>query len=219
MHTRRPWLLAAALALPITLALGCDDDEGGGPSAEAVLVQADVSDNSARVVISDDGTATTGATVEVNGIAATPGAAGEYLVTFPSPLNAGDPITLSITAGDTQVDGTGTFPEGAVTTLPIDGGDFLPDDPVAVAWTSTTDPLRWVVVAEGTTSETFDVAGGGGARTHEIPGFTLAEGGWVIQVVALAEGELDGDLEEDSFLNLAASATADPVITIGPQPM
>ena len=219
MHTRRPWLLAAALAGPITLALGCDDESDGGPSGAAVLVEADVTDNSARILISDDGTPTTGATVEVNGIAATPGAAGEYLVTFPSPLNAGDPVTLSITAGDAQVDGTGTFPEGAVTTLPIDGGDFLPDDPVAVAWTSATNPLRWAVVAEGATTESFDVAGGGATRSHEIPGFTLAEGGWVIQVVALSDGELDGDLEEDSFLVLAASATADPVITIGPQPM
>ena len=219
MHTPRPWLLAAALAAPITLALGCDDDEGGGPSGEAVLVEADVTRTGARIVILDDGSPTTGATVEVNGITATPGSAGEYLVDFPSPLADGDAVALSITAGDAQVDGSGTFPEGAVTTAPADGADFGTGQQVPVSWTASTDPLRWVVVAEGGTQEVFTVTGGGTARTFMIPSGELADGAWVIEVMAIGEGELEGDLEEDSFLIMAASAAADPVVTIGPAPM
>lgn len=219
MHTRRPWLLAAALVAPITLALGCDDESDGGPSAEAVLVEADVTRTGARIVISDDGSPTTGATVEVNGFTATPGSAGEYLVDFPSPLDDGDAVALSITAGETQVDGSGTFPEGPVTNAPADGATFGTGQQVPVSWSASTDPLRWVVVAEGATTESFDVPGAGPVRTFTIPGGDLADGAWAIEVLALAEGELDGDLEEDSFLVMAASAPADPVVTIGPPPM
>lgn len=219
MHTRRPWLLAAALAAPITLALGCDDENDGGPSGEAVLVEASVVEDNARIVISDDGSPITGATVEVNGIAATPGDAGEYLVNFPSSLTGGDAVTLSITAGDTQVDGSGTFPEGAVTNAPADGATFGTGQQVPVSWTASTDPLRWAVVAEGATTESFDVPGAGPVRTFTIPSGALADGAWAIEVVALAEGDLDGDLEEDSLLVMAAAAGADPVVTIGPPPM
>ena len=219
MHTRRPWLLAAALALPTTLVLGCDEDEGGGPSGEAMLVEAHVSSTNARIVILDDGSPVSGATVEVNGITATPGAASEYLVSFPSPLDAGDPVMVSITAGGAEVTGTGSFPEGAVTTLPADGADFGTDQQVPVAWTASTDPLRWVVVAEGGTTETFDVPGAGSVRAFTIPSGDLEDGAWTIAVVAMSEGDLDGDLEVDSFLLMAAPAAADPVITMGPQPM
>ena len=75
------------------------------------------------------------------------------------------------------------------------------------------------MVAEGGTTESFDVPGAGPVRAFMIPSGALADGGWTIEVMALGEGDLDGDLEEDSFLAMAASATADPVITIGPQPM
>ena len=218
MHTRRPWLLAAALAAPITLALGCDDE--GGPSGEAVLVEASVIETNARIVISDDGSLITGATVELNGIAATPAAAGEYLVNFPSPLNDGDAVTLSITAGGAQVEGSGTFPESAVTTAPADGADFGTGQQVPVSWTSGTDPFRWVVIAEvGGPMKSFAVAGGGAARSYTIAGGELGDGGWVIEVVAEGRGELTGDFEQGSLLVMAAAATADPVVTIGTQPM
>ena len=61
------------------------------------------------------------------------------------------------------------------------------------------------------------IRGEGGLRRR------IRLGGDLVEARAFAEEDrpsvLDGDLEEDSFLTLAASATADPVITIGPQPM
>src|SRR5512145_2832576 len=89
MHAPRSWIIAAALAVPLVFTLGCDDDDddgNGGPSGTTVLVTSDFDNQSGVVNVSNDGTASTGATVSLNGTAATPGAAGVYNIALLAPL-------------------------------------------------------------------------------------------------------------------------------------
>jgi hypothetical protein len=215
MFTRRSWILAAALAAPLALALGCDDDDDTGPTA-AALVEAVLDGSGGVVTVTDGGVAVTGATVALNGTAAVPGATdGEYEVTLAAPVAAGGALTLDVSDGEIVVQGSGTVPEAPVITAPANAANFDPADPIEVTWTSTTDPAGFVVEAVGATTETFPVAGGGAARTHTITAGTLANGDWTIRVRAANLGTMSGDTESGSSMEIGADAASPPTITVG----
>jgi hypothetical protein len=86
---RIPFLQATAVSLPLLIGLACGDDDGGSPTGETFLVQgADMGAQLQNIVVSNGGNPVSGATVTVNGEAATPGAAGEY----PSPAAPVAPV-------------------------------------------------------------------------------------------------------------------------------
>ena len=215
----RSWRLAAALALPLVITLGCDDDDDEtGPDGTArVIATLDANGGTVVVTEGDGGGPVSGATVALNGYAATAGAAaGEYDIALPAPVVAGGTMTLDVSDGEFVIQGTGTVPETPVITAPADAANFLPTEVITVDWTSTTDPTGFVVVAEGATTEVFPVAGGGAARSHTIPSGTLAEGAWTIRVRAANLGGFIGDTEAGSEMEIGAEAATPPGITVGP---
>ncbi|MGH7585665.1 MAG: hypothetical protein ACREMH_05410 [Gemmatimonadales bacterium] len=216
MHAHRSWIIAAALAAPLVFTLGCDDDDddnGGGPSGTTVLVTSEFDAQNGVVGVSDDGADVTGATVTLNGTAATAGAAGVYNVALPAPLTAGDDLDLNILFDDATVDGLGDLPEAGVITAPADLAEFGVDQEIPITWTSTADPARWVVEAEGATLETFDVAGGA-TRAFNIPAGDLGAGTWTISVVAVNDGAVTGDTEAGSTMTIRNVSVTNPGITV-----
>ena len=213
MSSARTWFLFGAVAAPLLLSLACDDDETG-PDADAQVV-AVLNAQYGMVTLTDGGSGVSGATVELNGMAATPGPfAGSYDLALPAPVPAGGTLTLDVSNGEFVIQGTGTVPEapGAVA-VPA---TLLATDPIEVTWTSTSDPTGFEVVAEdGSTSEVFPVAGGGAARAHAIPAGTLANGDWTISVAAINLGGFTGDAEAGSEMRVRAFAGGQE-ITIGP---
>jgi hypothetical protein len=217
MTTRHPWILAAVLAIPLILTLGCDDDETGPDGTARVVATLDSDGGTVVVTEGDGGGPVSGATVALNGTAATPGAsAGEYDVVLPAPVAAGGTMTLDVSNDEFVIQGTGTVPETPVITAPADDASFLPTEAIDVAWTSTSDPTGFVVVAEGATTEVFPVAGGGAARAHTIPSGTLANGDWIIRVRAANLGGFIGDTEAGSEMEIGAEAATPPEIRVGP---
>lgn len=215
MHAPRSWVIAAALVAPLVFTLGCDDDDddGGGPSGTTVLVTSTFDNQSGNVTVSNDGTASTGATVTLNGTAATEGVAGEYTVALPAPLGAGDDLDLGVIFDDATVDGLGDLPEAGVITAPADLSNFTTAQEIPVTWTSTADPAAWAVWAEGATVEVFDVAGGA-TRAFNIPAGELAAGAWTIRVVAVNNGTFTGDTEAGSEMIIRNFSVTNPGITV-----
>jgi hypothetical protein len=216
MHATRSWIIAAALAAPLVFTLACDDDDddnGGGPSGTTVMVTSEFDNQTGVVNISDDGSEVTGATVTLNGTAATAGGAGVYNVALAAPLNAGDDLALNVIFDDATVDGLGELPEAGVITAPTDLSNFTTAQEVPVTWTSTADPTRWVVEAEGTGVETFDVAGGA-TRAFNIPAGELGVGNWTIRVIAVNDGAFTGDTEAGSLMTIQNVSVTNPGITI-----
>ncbi|HJS46609.1 MAG TPA: hypothetical protein VJ773_01345 [Gemmatimonadales bacterium] len=218
MPTRRTWLFTAALAAPLLFTLGCDDDDDDGTGPDATLqVVAGLSDAGGTVDVSDGGTAVDGATVTLNGTAATPsGTAGEYDLVLAAPVPAGGALTLDVSSGGAVVQGTGTVPEAAVITAPTDASTFDAGSDIEVTWTATASPDRWVVDAEGpVATQTFPVADGA-ARTFTIPGGSLADGAWEIEVIAVDDGGYTGDTEAGSTLEVQVRPAVAPSLTIAP---
>ena len=216
MHAPRSWIIAAALAAPLVFTLGCDDDDddgNGGPSGTTVLVTSEFDNQTGVVNVSDDGSEVSGATVTLNGTAATAGVAGVYNVALPAPLNPGDDLDLSVIFDDATVDGLGDLPEPGVITAPTDASAFTTTQEIPVTWTATADAARWVVEAEGATIESFDVAGGA-TRAFNIPAGELGEGAWTIRVIAVNDGTFTGDTEAGSLMTIQNVSVTNPGITI-----
>ena len=210
--SRFSFLRAVPLALPILFALACNDDNGGGPSGETFLVQgADMGAQLQNITVSNDGAPVSGATVTVNGEAATPGAAGEYAVTLAAPVAAGGALNLEVEASGETITATGIVPEAPAVTAPADAAVVLTTDAIDVTWTSTTDPDRFVVLAVGATTELFDAAGT--ARAFSIPAGELAAGDWEIRVFAYNDGDFTGPTEAGSAMNIRGEAAAYPSVT------
>jgi hypothetical protein len=215
VSTRAQILRAAALAVPLFFAVGCDDDDdNGGPSGETLLVAASMGAQNQTVVLTNGGAVEDGATVTVNGTAATEAPAGTYNVTLAAPVVAGDALTLDVTSGTASIDGAGTLPESAVITAPANAAVIASGGEVVVTWTAATDPDRWVVDATGPTVESYDVADGA-ARTFTIAAGELADADWVIRVRAYNDADLVGDLEAGSSMAIVADPVATPTITVG----
>jgi hypothetical protein len=215
MHAQRSWIIAAALAAPLVFTLACDDDDdgNGGPSGTTVMVTSEFDNQTGVVNVSDDGSGVTGATVTLNGTAATAGGAGVYNIALLAPLNAGDDLALNVIFDDATVDGLGELPEAGVITAPADLATFTTAEQIGVDWTSTADPARWVVEAVGATTETFDVADGA-ARATDIPAGALAAGTWTIRVIAVNDGAFTGDTEAGSLMTIQNVSVTNPGITI-----
>ncbi len=208
-------LRAFALALPLLLALGCDDDDNAGGPDATLKVEATVAGNGGIVVVTDGGVGVTGADVTLNGAAGVAGAtAGEYTVTLAPPVAAGGALTLDVSDGDAAVQGTGTVPEAPVITAPLDGADVAGGADVEVTWTSTADPDGWLLVATSggstVTAETAD----GALRTLTIAGASLAAGDWVVNLYAVDDGVVTGDVEAGSTMEVRAAATTSPTISV-----
>jgi hypothetical protein len=210
---RIPFLRATAVALPLLIGLACGDDDGGSPAGETFLVQgADMGAQLQDIVVTNDGNPVSGATVSVNGEAATPGAAGEYSVNLAAPVAAGGALSLEVEASGETITATGNVPEAPAVTAPADAAVISPTVPVDVTWTSTTDPERFVVLAVGATTETFDAAGAD--RAFSIPAGDLAAGEWEIRVYAYNDGDFTGPTETESAMNIRGESGVYPSITI-----
>ncbi len=216
MTTAPRFLRAFALAVPLFLALGCnnDDDNGGGPDP-TLLVEAALAGNGGIVVVTDGGVAVTGADVTLNGTAGVAGATdGEYTVTLVPPVASGGALTLDVSDGVSVVQGTGTVPEAPVITAPLDGADVAVGADVEVTWTSTADPDGWRLVATSGGSTVTAESGDGAIRTLTIGGASLAAGDWVITVSAIDDGLVTGDVEAGSSMEIRAAAAASPTISV-----
>jgi hypothetical protein len=210
------FLRALALAVPFLLAVGCSDDENGGPSS-TVLVDAVLAGNGGIIVVTDGAAAVTGADVTLNGTAATAGATdGEYTVALAPPVAAGGALTLDVTDGVAIVQGTGTVPEAPVFTAPLDGADVPVGADVEVTWTSTANPDGWALVAtSGGSTVTVETADGA-LRTLNIGGASLAAGDWEVNLYAVNDGLLTGDTEPGSTMAIRSAAAANPTISVVP---
>ena len=218
MPARRTWLLAAALAAPLLFTLACDDDDDDGTGPDATLqVVADLSNTGGSVAVSDGGTAVDGATVTLNGTAATPGgAAGEYDLVLPATVPAGGALTLDVSSGGAVVQGTGTVPEAPVITAPAEASTFDAGSDIEVTWTATASPDRWVVDAEGPVATQSFPVNDGAARSFTIPGGSLSDGAYAIQVIAVDDGGYTGDSEAGSTLEVRVQPAVAPTLTIAP---
>ena len=125
-------------------------------------------------------------------------------------------MTLDVSNVEFVIQGTGTVPETPTITAPANAASFLPTESFDVTWTSTSDPTGFVIIAEGATTEFFEVAGGGAARTHTILSGQLAEGAWTIRVRAANLGTFIGDTESASEMEIGAEAASPPTITVAP---
>jgi hypothetical protein len=209
---RVPFLRAATVALPLLIGVACGDDDSG-PTTETFLVQgADMGAQVQNIVVTNGGNPVSGATVTVNGEAATPGAAGEYAVTLAAPVAAGGALNLEVGASGETITATGNVPEAPAVTAPADAAEFVTNAAIDVTWTSTTDPDRFVVLAVGATTETFDAAGT--ARAFSIPADELAAGEWEIRVYAYNDGDFTGPTEAESAMNIRGEAATYPSVTI-----
>lgn len=205
-----------ALAVPLFLALGCndDDDNGGGPDI-TLLVEAVLSGNGGVVVVTDGGVAVTGADVTLNGTAGVAGAIdGEYDVALAPPVAAGGALTLDVSDGVAVVQGTGIVPEAPVITAPLDGADVAVGADVEVTWTATADPDGWLVTAVSGGSTVTAESADGALRAITIAGASLAAGDWVISVHAVNDGLVSGDTEAGSAMEVRAAAAASPTVSV-----
>jgi hypothetical protein len=209
---RVSFLRAATVALPLLIGVACGDDDSG-PTTETFLVQgADMGAQVQNIVVTNDGNPVSGATVAVNGEAATPGAAGEYAVTLAAPVAAGAALNLEVEASGETITATGNVPEAPAVTAPADAAVLVTNAAIDVTWTSATDPDRFVVLAVGATTETFDAAGT--ARAFSIPADELAAGEWEIRVYAYNDGDFTGSTEAGSAMNIRGEAADYPSVTL-----
>ncbi len=88
------------------------------------------------------------ATVSVNGTPAPVAADKGYHVTLPVRVPAGNPLQLHVAIGAMTIAGLGKVPENPVITAPPDGATFPATGPIAVTWTSATDPDRFKIMAQ-----------------------------------------------------------------------
>lgn len=212
MSFRISFLRATTVVLPLLIGLACGDDDSS-PSTPTFLVQgADMGAQVQNVNVSNGGNPVSGATVTVNGEAATPGAAGEYSVTLAAPVAAGGALNLEVGASGETITATGNVPEAPAVTAPADAAEILTTDAIDVTWTSATDPDRFVVLAVGATTQTFDAAGAD--RAFSIPAGTLAAGEWEIRVYAYNDGDFTGPTEAESAMNIRGEAAAYPSVAI-----
>lgn len=209
-------LRAFALAVPLCVAIGCNDDDNGGGPDPTLLVEATLAGNGGIVVVTDGGVAVTGADVTLNGTAgAAGGAAGEYTVALAPPVAAGGALTLEVTDGASVVQGAGTVPEAPVITAPTDGATVTLGDDLDVTWTATADPDGWLVTAVSGGSTVTASTADGTLRGITIAGASLTGGDWTISVYAVDEGLVSGDAEAGSTMEVRAAAAASPVVTVG----
>jgi hypothetical protein len=93
-----------------------------------------------HVLLTNDGTAVTNASVSVNGTTANLGADSKYHATLPSTVPVGGRLFVDVGSGPFAIHGLGRVPEAPVITAPADGASFAPAQPIPVTWTSATNP-------------------------------------------------------------------------------
>lgn len=183
--------------------------------APVLVTGNDMSEQDQSIRIEQSGAVVNGATVTVNGEAASQAGAGSpYTVTLAAPLAVGGNLDLDISFGSVVIEGGGTVPEGPVVTAPADGADFALTDPINVTWTSTANPDHFVVRVDVGTVVEFEVAGT--ERAFTIPAGTLPAGTWTIGVHAYNDGEFTGPMDAASSMNIRGQGTAHPDVTITP---
>ncbi len=150
-------------------------------------------------VLRSDGTGIREASVQVEGIALTTSTTefGYYSGRLSTPRVAGQTISVTVIAEGATVTGSGTVPEAPVLISPVDGETLSTGADVAVSWTSSTDPNRFLVSAQWScgpvcgTGQRFAAAGSG--RSLIIPGGSIPSGAISIRVFAYNDGALAGD--------------------------
>jgi hypothetical protein len=173
-----------------------------------------------NVVLTNDGTAVTNASVSVNGTTANLGADSKYHATLPSTVPVGGRLFLDVGSGPFAIHGLGRVPEAPVITAPADGASFAPPQPIPVTWTSATNPDRFQVNAEYScgqncsTSKRYDATGADRSLTipagdlpHDLP--------IVVSVFAYNNGAFNSLAASGSTMNIRGEAFVGyPTITI-----
>lgn len=150
MHT---WIGSGLIGLAALVALGCDEDGvttppvPDDPPAQLLIMGGDMGAQFQNLTITRRGRAVTDAVVTVSGVTIPHSGDGLYEGQLPGPLPAGSPFSLQVSAGRASVQGAGNVPEAPLLTAPETGTIFASTDSITVAWTSTTNPDRFVVVA------------------------------------------------------------------------
>jgi hypothetical protein len=169
-----------------------------------------------HVSLTLDGALVDGATVTVNGEAATQAFAGDnYHVQLTTPVPVGDPLDLSVTVGAIGYTATGNVPEPPDVTAPADAAMFAAADPIQVDWTATVDPDRFAIFVDGPTGlVNTEIAGN--LRTFTIPGGTFTPGDYTISVFTYEDGQFTGTVHPESRMSIRGELGPFPQITVTP---
>ena len=173
-----------------------------------------------HVLLTNDGTAVTNASVSVNGTTANLGADSKYHATLPSTVPVGGRLFVDVGSGPFAIHGLGRVPEAPVITAPADGASFAPAQPIPVTWTSATNPDRFQVNAEYScgqncsTSKRYDATGAD--RSLTIPAGDLpTDLPIVISVFAYNNGAFNSLAASGSTMNIRGEAFIGyPTITV-----
>jgi hypothetical protein len=185
------------------------EESGEEDVAKYVIMGSDMGQRYQHIHISRDGEPVTDATVTLNGVDVplTDAASGYYHVVLPAALQPLEEVRLEVRIDTVTITAIDQMPEAPLPIAPDSSITFAVAAPIAVAWTSATDPKRFRVIASYScgdscgTSKSFDVAGD--ARAFTIPGGTFASGTDVqITVFAYNDGEFDGPADESSQLRI-----------------
>jgi hypothetical protein len=181
-----------------------------------LVVGSDMGPTFNHVGILQGGVSVDGATVTVNGEAATQAGAGdEYHVELAAPVAVGGALDLDIAFGGLVIEGSGTVPEPPVMTAPADAAAFTAATAIQVNWTATADPDRFAVYANGPTGfQNVEIPGN--LRTFTIPGGTLTAGAYEIRVFSYNDGTFTGPVHVDSRMSIRGEQGPFPGITITP---
>ena len=147
------------------------------------------------------------ATVSVNGTPAPVGADKGYHVELPVSVAAGNPLQLHVAIGAMTIAGVGNVPENPVITAPPAGATLPATVPIALTWSSATNPDRfrifvgWSCGPNCGTGKWYDAAGA--SRTVTIPPADLPTGvDLQLSVMSYNDGSFTGPADSTSTMNI-----------------
>jgi hypothetical protein len=217
--TVRCWIGSGLIALVAVVALSCADDGVTTPEPEdevqPLLIMGDMAAQSQDLTITRQGRPVLNAAVSVNGIAIPHTGGGRYQGQLPAAVPAGSPLVVQVSASETSVEGAGFVPEAPVLTAPATGTVFEPTDSITVAWTSATDPDRFLVFVfdPGELGPEVFTASGTARQMEIVAGDFSPDTEVTIAIFAQNDGSFTGSAHTDSQMNIRAESPAEVVFT------
>ena len=156
------------------------------------------------------------ATVSVNGTPAPVAADKGYHVQLPVSVAAGNPLHLQVAIGAVTIAGVGNVPENPVITAPPTGAALPATVPIAVTWSSATNPDRFKILVQWScglncgTGKWYDATGA--SRTVTIPPTDLPTGmDLQLSVMSYNDGSFTGPADSTSTMNIRGESSKRPV--------
>jgi hypothetical protein len=153
------------------------------------------------------------ATVSVNGTPAPVGADKGYHITLPASVPTGNPLHLQVVVGAVTIAGVGNVPEDPVVTAPPNGAVLPATVPVAVTWSSATNPDRFKILVQWScgpncgTGKWYDATSS--SRAFTVPAADLPSGvDLKVNVMAYNDGSFTGPADSTSTMNIRGESTA-----------